>query len=113
MSVETYHLDEMFKGWFVGAFTPTCLDTESCEVAVKTYHAGEREDAHFHKVATEITVVVTGSVRMLDKEWTAGDIIKLPPGTITDFEALTDSVNVVVKIPGAKNDKYTCKENPE
>lgn len=104
--MKTAHLDDMLKGWFVGAFAPTALATESCEVAVKRYRAGEREDAHFHKIATEVTLVLSGVVRMAGKEWGAGDIIVLSPGEITDFEALTDAVNVVVKIPGASSDKY-------
>jgi hypothetical protein len=32
----------MFKGWFVGDFTPTAFKTDACEVAVKTYKAGEK-----------------------------------------------------------------------
>lgn len=99
-------LENMLKGWFVGGFTPTALATEACEVAVKTYKAGEREGAHYHKVATEVTLVLSGTVRMLGKEWKDGDIIILSPGETTDFEALTDAVNVVVKVPGAKNDKF-------
>jgi hypothetical protein len=43
---------------------------------------------------------------MMGKEWGEGDIIVLCPGETTDFEALTDAVNVVVKTPGATNDKY-------
>ena len=43
---------------------------------------------------------------MCGKEWSAGDVIVLEPGEVTDFEALTDAVNVVVKTPGASNDKY-------
>ena len=35
-----------------------------------------------------------------------GDIIVVEPGEATDFEALEDAMNVVVKIPGANNDKY-------
>lgn len=99
-------LDHMFKGWFVGNFEPTALTTEACEVAVKYYKAGETESAHFHKIATEVTLVVSGRVRMVGKEWGAGDIIVLGPGEVTDFMALTDAVNVVVKTPGASNDKY-------
>ena len=100
------HLDDMVKGWFVGGFSPTAHHTEACEVAVKTYRAGEREAAHYHRVATEITLVLSGSVRMAGREWKAGDIVVLEPGETTDFEALTDAVNVVVKTPGALNDKY-------
>ena len=43
---------------------------------------------------------------MFQHEWNAGDIIVVEPGDITSFAALEDTVNVVVKIPGANNDKY-------
>jgi quercetin dioxygenase-like cupin family protein len=99
-------LKNMVKGWFVGGFNPTAFSTDACEVAVKSYKAGDKESAHYHKVATEITLVLSGRVRMADKEWGEGDIVVLEPGDITDFEALTDAVNVVVKTPGALNDKY-------
>lgn len=104
------HLDDMIKGWFVGQFEPTVLATQACEVAVKHYKAGESESAHFHKIATEVTVVVSGTVRMVGREWGAGDIVVLSPGEVTDFEALTDAVNVVVKLPGALNDKYVVSK---
>lgn len=98
-------LNDMVKGWFVGAFTPTAHSTDVCEVAVKRYSAGEKEAAHFHKVATEITLVLSGRVRMAGHEWGEGDIVVLEPGEPTDFEALTDAINVVVKTPGALDDK--------
>jgi len=99
-------LDDMVRGWFVGAFNPTALSTEACEVAVKNYKAGEHEDAHFHKIATEITVILSGRVRMAGGEYGANDIILLEPGEVTSFDALTDVTLVAVKVPGAKNDKY-------
>ena len=37
-------LDEMVKGWFVGNFKPTCINTSNVEVAVKKYQKGETED---------------------------------------------------------------------
>jgi hypothetical protein len=46
---------------------------------------------------------------MVGKEWTNGDIVVLSPGEVTDFEALTDAVNVVVKTPGVLGDKYLAK----
>lgn len=104
--MRTGRLEEMFKGWFVGNFSPTLLQTDACEVAVKRYKAGEQEEMHYHKVATEVTLVLEGRVRMRDRDWGPGDIIVLEPGEATNFEALTDAVNVVVKTPGASNDKY-------
>lgn len=101
-----FSLDDMVGGWFVGAFSPTAFNTGSCEVAVKRYKAGDCEALHHHRVATEITVLVSGEVEMLGKTWGAGDIVVLEPGVATNFRALTDAVNVVVKVPGALNDKY-------
>ena len=99
-------LSDMVKGWFVGGFTPSAFSTHACEVAVKRYKRGDSEEEHFHRVATEITLVLSGHIRMAGCEWSEGDIIVLEPGESSSFEAITDSVNVVVKVPGALNDKY-------
>lgn len=99
-------LGDMVKGWFVGNFDPSLYKTNDVEVAVKKYRAGDCETAHFHKIATELTVVLSGKVRMNGIEYAPGDIIVMEPGDVTDFEALTDAENVVVKIPGVNNDKY-------
>lgn len=72
-------LEEYDRGWFVGGFEPTLLNTQSVEVAVKRYQSGAREEAHYHKIATEITVIVSGRVRMNGCEYSAGDIIKILP----------------------------------
>jgi len=101
----------MVKGWFVGNFEPTLYCTNDVEVAVKTYHAGDRESAHYHKIATELTVVTSGTVRMNCVEYRQGDIVVMEPGEITDFEAVTDATNVVVKLPGANYDKYLVGED--
>lgn len=105
------HLDSMVKGWFVGNFEPTLYRTNECEVAVKRYKQGDYEERHYHKIATEITVIVQGKVKMFNQEFAEGDIIVAEPGDVTDFTALVDSMNVVVKIPGANNDKYEEKRN--
>lgn len=108
--MKTAKLADMTKGWFIGNFDPSLIKTNAVEVAVKNYKKGEHEQAHFHKIATEITVIISGRVRMFGKEWMSGDIIVVEPGDATDFEALEDSVNAVVKIPGANNDKYLVEE---
>lgn len=102
-------IESMTKGWFIGNFEPSLYQTNDVEVAVKTYKKGDSESAHYHKIATEFTVVVQEKVRMFDKEWEAGSIIAAEPGDATSFEALEDTVNVVVKLPGANNDKYEVK----
>ena len=103
-------INEMTKGWFVGNFSPSLYKTNDVEVAVKSYDAGDYEPAHYHKIATEITVVISGSVKMNGITYNVGDVITIEPGESTDFMALTDCQNVVVKIPGANNDKYLVEE---
>jgi quercetin dioxygenase-like cupin family protein len=107
--MQTRRLEDMVKGWFVGDFDPAVIRTDSVEVAVKRYHAGDVEAWHYHKVATEVTVVISGEVEMGGKRFGAGDIVVMEPGEGTDFRAITDAVNAVVKIPSAKDDKYLGK----
>ena len=99
-------LNNMTKGWFIGNFDPSLYKTNDVEVAVKSYKAGDFEDKHYHKIATEYTVILDGEVEMNGIRYKKNDIIVMEPGDATDFRAITDSMNVVVKIPGANNDKY-------
>lgn len=100
-------LDDMIKGWFIGNFEPSLCKTNDVEVAVKKYNKGDYEDKHYHKIATEYTLIISGRVRMNNKEYKNGDIIIMEPYETTDFECLEDNtISVVVKLPGANNDKY-------
>lgn len=104
--MEIFKLDDMIKGYFIGNFDPSIIKTNDVEIAIKTYKKGESEQRHYHKIATEITAIITGKVKMNGNIYDKGDIVVIKPYESTDFEALEDSINVVVKIPGANNDKY-------
>lgn len=99
-------LNEMFKGWIVGNFEPSLYKTNDFEVAVKKYKAGDKDEKHYHKVATEITIIVNGMVLMNGNTYNSGDIITIEPGEATDFEALSDATTTVIKLPCVKGDKY-------
>ncbi len=96
----------MVKGWFIGNFEPSLYKTNDVEVGIKLYKKGDKEESHHHKRATEFTVVLNGEVEMTGKRYKEGDIIKINPGVSSDFTAITDVTTVVIKIPGASNDKY-------
>lgn len=105
--MRTARLEDMVKGWFVGNFEPTLIKTNDVEVAVKSYNKGDYEEKHYHKIATELTVIIQGRVKMNGVEYQKGDIIVMEPMEATDFECLEDGTqNVVVKYPSANNDKY-------
>lgn len=106
--MKKYKLTEMTKGWFVGNFEPAVIKSDAAEVAVKSYVAGTIEPKHYHKIAPEVTLIVSGEVRMNDSYHSAGDIVLIDPEEATDFEALTDVTTVVVKLPSVAGDKYLC-----
>jgi quercetin dioxygenase-like cupin family protein len=106
--MQLHKLSEMTKGWFVGDFSPVVLHSQAAEVAVKSYTAGTVEPRHLHKVASEVTLIVSGRARMGETVLEPGDIVLIEPGEATDFEALTDVTTVVVKTPSVAGDKYEC-----
>lgn len=103
-----FRLEDMTRGWFVGRFSPTALTCDGAEVAVQSYAAGAREARHLHKVATEVTLILSGEARMNGTLYGSGDIVVIDPGEPMDFEALTDVTTVVVKSPCVFGDKYPC-----
>lgn len=104
--MQVYNLSEMKGGWFAGDFSPTIVPSKDFEVAVKHYAAGTKEPKHHHKIAQEVTVISSGTVRMNGVTYLEGAIIVLAPGESTDFEALTAATTVVLKTPSVKDDKY-------
>ncbi len=64
------------------------------------------EERHVHKIATEVTLIVEGLVKMNGVIYNSGDVIVLEPGDATDFHVLEDTTNVVVKVPSVAGDKY-------
>ena len=99
-------LDEMVGGWFVGDFEPSALRTQGAEVAVKRYAAGDAEAEHVHRVATELTAIVSGEAELGGRRLVAGEIAVLEPGEPAAFRALTDVVLVAVKVPSVAGDKH-------
>lgn len=107
--MDKHNINDFVRGWFVGGFEPTLFKTTDVEVAIQKFKKGDKEASHCHKIATEITMIVTGKAKMKHIVLNAGDILRINPGEYTDFEALEDTVTTVVKLPGALNDKYLEK----
>lgn len=104
--MKKYQLTDMKLGWFIGQFVPNAFKTSACEVAIKHYKTGDYDQPHYHIIATEITVIIDGKVKMNDIEYNTNDIIVIEPNEVTDFLVLSDTITAVIKIPGALNDKY-------
>lgn len=101
-----YRLEDFTRGWLVGDFEPNIIRTKEFEVMVRYYKAGDTEAKHVHKIADEITVIVSGKFKMNGEEVGPGDIVHLFPGDPTDFACLEDGATTVIKRPSVMGDKY-------
>jgi quercetin dioxygenase-like cupin family protein len=108
--MDFYKVEDFFKGWIIGDFAPSLHKNSDFEVAVKFFKRGETEASHKQLIATEITVVIEGHIRLGGSIFERGDIISIPPHEVADFESLTDSSLVCVKFPSIPNDKVVVDE---
>lgn len=92
-------------GWFVGNFTPVIQRNKSLEVGVKFFKVGDTEPSHMQRIATEITVVSHGKIRIGNEILEAGDFLIIQPLEYADFEALEDGSLICVKFPSISDDK--------
>lgn len=104
--MRNFKLIDFIKGWIVGDFEPSIIKTDQFEFGLKKYSSGDREDKHYHEVAQEITIAVSGKFEMNGKIIGEGDIILLDRKEPAEFKCLEDGYTAVIKLPSVKNDKY-------
>jgi hypothetical protein len=83
--MQRFAQSNMKGGCFLGDFEPAAIRSTAAEVGCKHYDTGATEPRHVHRVATEVTLIVSGRVRMNGTELDAGEIVLLKPGEATDF----------------------------
>ena len=108
--MEKHKVEDFIKGWFIGDFSPSLFKNSEFEIAVKFFKKGEVEPPHKQLIATEITVVIEGTIRLADSLFKRGDVISIPPHEVADFESITDSSLVCIKFPSIPNDKVVVNE---
>ena len=96
----------MIRGWFIGDFEPSVFKTKDFEVGVLTHKKGEEWPKHYHKIATEYTVLLSGSMTICGELIEAGTIFILEPGEVADPVFHEDCTVIVVKTPSVIGDKY-------
>lgn len=101
-----YKMSHFKTGWFVGDFDPAVFKTDAIEIGYKKYAAGERDPKHYHKIATEYSLILSGVVQFNGIEISAGNIVKISPNEVNTFESITDSELIVIKHPSVIGDKY-------
>lgn len=103
--MKVYELDDMIGGWFIGGFSPTVYKGDF-EVCYKKHPQGEIWDSHYHKIATEINLLVRGLMKINDVIIHPGQIFVIYPEEVASPVFLEDCELVVVKTKSVPGDKY-------
>ena len=64
--MKLYKVNDMKRGWFIGDFEPNVIRTKGFEVGYLHHRAGEKWPSHYHKIATEINLLIS---RQYDNLW--------------------------------------------
>lgn len=97
--------DSGARGWFIGDFDGAVYRTKDFEI---TYQKNPRSQtaSHIHKIAYEITLVISGRQICNGQMFEAGDICILEPGDISQIEYLEETEVVTIKTPSVPSDKH-------
>ena len=104
--MKTFKIDDMFRGWFIGNFEPCVLRTKEFEVGVLTHKKGEYWAEHYHKISTEINILLCGRMTINGLDIHVGDIFVIEPNESSAPVFLEDCKVLCVKTPSVIGDKY-------
>jgi len=93
------------RGWFIGDFDGAVHRTKDFEVTYQKNSRGQTA-SHIHKIAYEITLVISGRQICNGQMFSAGDICILEPGDISQIEYLEETEVVTIKTPSVPSDKH-------
>lgn len=99
-------LSEFYRGWVIGNFEPSLHKTQDFEVGILTHPKGEKWPAHYHKVATEYNILISGTMKLCGVELVPGDTFIIEPLEVADPTFHEDCTIVCIKIPSDTKDKY-------
>jgi hypothetical protein len=97
--------DSGARGWFIGDFDGAVHRTKDFEICYQK-NPRTQTPSHIHKLAYEITLVISGRQIVNGQIFAAGDICVLEPGDISQIEYLEETEVVTIKVPSIPSDKY-------
>lgn len=104
--MKIYKLNDMVRGWFIGNFEPSVLRTEGFEVGVLIHKKNEDWAGHYHKIATEYNVLLSGKMSINGIMIEEGDIFVIEPNQSAFPVFMEDCKVLCVKVPSVIGDKY-------
>jgi hypothetical protein len=99
-------LTDYYRGWIIGDFTPSLVKSKEFEVGLLTHLKEEQWPKHFHAIATEYNVLVSGEMTINGVKICQGDVFVIAPGEVVSPVFQEDCQVLCVKIPSLPKDKY-------
>lgn len=96
--MKKYSLSNFVRGWIVGNFSPS-IYTKDYELGVRRYSMGDSERSHCHMMSDEVTIIITGHVKINGCDYFDGDIVIQEKGDYADFICLSDTAITCVYRP--------------
>ena len=100
------NIQDMKRGWLIGDFEPSILQTKDFEVGILTHKKGEFWSAHLHKESEEYNLLLDGKMEINGVLIEPGTIFIIEKNEISKPEFLEDFIVLVVKVPSLPGDKY-------
>jgi hypothetical protein len=100
------NISEYIRGWLIGNFTPAIQRETDYEVGVLSHKKDEKWGFHYHSVATETNILVSGTMVINNITMRQGDVFIIDPNVIACPLFLTDCTVICIKTPSIPSDKY-------
>jgi len=94
------------RGWLIGDFEPNIKRVSEYEIGLLTHKKNEQWGFHYHRVAIEINVLVSGKMIINNQPIYAGDIFVFEPNVIACPIFSEECKIICIKIPSRPSDKY-------
>lgn len=100
------HIKNFYRGWFIGNFDPSIFKTKDFEIGLLTHKKDEKWPKHYHALATEYNLLISGKMIIKQTNIEPGDIFIIEPNEIADPIFLEDCTILCIKTPSVPGDKY-------
>lgn len=98
--------NDYIRGWLIGNFIPSIEKTIDYEVGYLQHSKSSFWNFHFHKISTEINILVKGKMIINNIIYEKDDIFIINNNVISCPIFIDDCELICIKIPSVPNDKY-------
>jgi len=103
--MKIYKHSDMINGWFIGNFSPSVIKTDNFEVCLKDINPNIKDCSHYHLKGNEVTLIVSGILKINNKTLKEGDIFLIEPNEKVFPVCLKKGKIIAIRDCSIKNNK--------